>query len=85
MRARARTDPESPHPLPDSNSHPLSETPPILAECCRQFTMDVGRGVGLERVEEKVQSEVSEAELQERELREEAEMLEADEQGRDRG
>ena len=32
------------------------------------FTTDVGRGVGLERVEEEVQSEVSEAELQEREL-----------------
>ena len=35
-----------------------------------------GRGVGLERVEEEVQSEMSEAELQEHGLREEGERLE---------
>jgi hypothetical protein len=48
-------------------------------------TTDAGRRVGLERVVEDVQSEVSDAELQEREAREQAERLEADEQGGVRG
>jgi len=37
--------------------------------------------VGLERLEEDAQSEVSEAQLRERELREEGKRLDADEQG----
>ena len=48
-------------------------------------TTDVGRGVGLERLEEDAQSEVSEAQLQERELRDEAKRWDADEQGGVRG
>jgi len=44
-------------------------------------TTDAGRGVGLERLEEDAQSEVSEAQLRERELREEGKRLDADEQG----